>query len=107
MSVLDRLFTAALAAGVFTSFPEDAGVLVLGLVLIPPIVFPEEPRFKALSVAGVFEPPVPLVVLTLEGELAEPLEDPPPDVWASEGDAITARHATMLSVVRFTVFLPG
>jgi len=96
VSVLERLFTALLAAGVLTSLPEDAGLLALGLVLMPPIAFPEEPRFTALSVAGVFEPPVPLVALPLESDPLDalPVEDPPPDICANEGDVISARQVT-------------
>ena len=89
VSVMERLFTAFLAAGVVTSFPEDAGELVLGLVLMPPITFPEEPRLRALSVAGVFDPPVPLVVLPVESELPDaPLVEAPPrhlrERWRSD-----------------------
>jgi hypothetical protein len=94
VSVLERLLTALSAAGLLTSFPEDDGVLVSGLVLMPPIVLPDEPRLRALSVAGVFEPPMPFVVL-LEADPPElPPEDPPPDVCAKEGDVINARQAT-------------
>ena len=96
VSVVERLFTALLAAGVLTSFPEDAGELVLGLVLIPPITFPEEPRLRALLVAGVFDPPpVPLVVLPVESELPDaPLVEEPPDIWANADDVISAMHVT-------------
>ena len=95
VSVVERLFTALLAAGVVTSFPEDAGELVLGLVLIPPIAFPEEPRLRALSVAGVFDPPVPLVVLPVESELPDaPLVEDPPDICANAGEVINTMHVT-------------
>jgi hypothetical protein len=79
VSVLERLFTALLAAGVSTALPEDDGVLVPGLVCGAPIVFPEEPRLRALAVLGVFEPPVPFAVLPPEIEPADepPVEDPP------------------------------
>ncbi|MES2193781.1 MAG: hypothetical protein V4517_05160 [Pseudomonadota bacterium] len=99
VSVLERLLTALSAAGLLTSFPEDDGVLVSGLVLMPPIVLPDEPRLRALSVAGVFEPPVPFVVL-LEADPAElPPEDAPPDVCAKEG-VVTSASEEMKPIAR-------
>jgi hypothetical protein len=111
VSVLERLLTALFAAGLLTSFPDDAGVLVSGFVLMPPIVFPDEPRLIALSVAGVFEPPVPLVfpppvplmVLPLESDPPDepPLEEPPPDICATEGDVINAKQETRQTAKNF------
>jgi hypothetical protein len=94
VSVLERLLTALLAAGLLTSLPEEVGAFVLGLVLMPPIVFPDDPRFSALSVAGVFDPPVPLVVRPLESEPPDAPVEEPPDVCANEGDASSTIQVT-------------
>ena len=107
VSVLERLFTALLAAGVLTAFPEDVGVFVVGLVCVAPIVFPEEPRLRAFAVLGVFEPPVPLAVLAPE---SEPLDGPPveepPDICANEGDEISAKQVARPTAENFMAF-PG
>lgn len=101
VSVLERLLTALFAAGLLTSFPEDVGVFVPGLVLMPPIVFPDEPRFRALSVAGVFDPPVPLVARPLESEPPDAPVEEPPDICANEGDVISAIQVTMPAAESF------
>ena len=77
VSVFPRLFTALLAAGVFTAFPDDPGLFVLGLVCIAPILVPVVPPFNALDVLGPGDPPVPLTMLLPE---AAPLDDDPPAI---------------------------
>jgi hypothetical protein len=106
VSVLERLFTALLAAGVLTAFPEDDGVLELGLVCGVPIVFPEDPRLRALAVLGVFEPPVPFAVLPPEIEPPDvaPVEEPP-DVCANEGEVMSAKQVTRPIAENFMAFL--
>jgi hypothetical protein len=106
VSVLERLFTALLAAGVLTAFPEDNGVLELGLVCGAPIVFPEDPRLRALAVLGVLKPPVPFAVLPPEVEppAVAPVEEPP-DVCANEGEVISAKQVTRPMAENFMAFL--
>jgi hypothetical protein len=87
-----RLSTALFAAGVFTAFPEDAGVLGLGLVCVAPRLFPVVPWFRAFEVFGPGVPPVPLIVLPFESVLpaapAAPVEPPGAPAlvcaWANE-----------------------
>jgi hypothetical protein len=104
--VLERLFTAPLAAGELTAFPEDNGELVPGFVCVAPIVFPEEPRLRALAVLGVFEPPMPFAVLPPESEPLEALpEEEPPDVCANEEDETSAKQVKRPMTENFIAFL--
>ena len=103
VSVLERLFTALLAAGVSTAFPEDNGVLVLGVVGIAPIMFPEDPRLSAFAVLGVFEPPVPFTVLPLDVEAPDvpPPEEEPPDVCPKDAEVTHAKKMARVAVESF------
>jgi hypothetical protein len=75
VSVLLRLFTALLAAGVFTA--GDGDDPVPGPVWFAPRLFPVVPWFRALDVFEPGEPPVPLIVLPFESVFpAEPLPAP-------------------------------
>jgi hypothetical protein len=75
VSVLLRLFTALLAAGVFTA--GDGDDPVPGPVWFAPRLFPVVPWFRALEVLEPGEPPVPLIVLPFESVFpAEPLPAP-------------------------------
>jgi hypothetical protein len=76
VSVLPRLCTAPFAAGVLTAFPEDKPGL--GLVWVAPRLFPDVPWFIAFDVLDPGDPPVPLIVLPLEGVLPA-VEPEPPD----------------------------
>jgi hypothetical protein len=78
VSVLLRLLTALLAAGVFTAGDgDDAGP---GLVAFAPRLLPVVPWFSALDVLEPGAPPVPLSVLPLESVL--PVTPPVPLVLA-------------------------
>jgi hypothetical protein len=74
VSVLLRLFTALLAAGVFTAGDGDepAPEFVCGARRLFPVV----PWFKALDVLDPGEPPVPFIVLPFESVL--PVAAPAP-----------------------------
>ena len=75
VSVLLRLFTALLAAGVFTA--GDGDDPVPGPVWFAPRLFPVVPWFSAFDVLEPGEPPVPLIVLPFESVFpAEPLAAP-------------------------------
>src|ERR1700759_4280166 len=91
VSVLLRLFTALLAAGVFTA--GDGDDAVPGAVGLAPRLFPVVPWLSALDVLEPGEPPVPLIVLPVDRvppvappaplELAPALPPAlPPEVWA-------------------------
>jgi hypothetical protein len=107
VSVVERLLTALFAAGVLTAFPDDKGVLEgLGLVCVAPIVFPEEPRFRALDVLGPVEPPVPLTELPLEREPPAPVEAPL-DICAEVGDVSAKTQKIMPIADNFISFSLG
>jgi hypothetical protein len=74
VSVLLRLFTALLAAGVFTA--DDGDDPVLGPAWFAPKLFPVVPWFRASDVLEPGEPPVPLIVLPFESVFPAALPAP-------------------------------
>ena len=115
VSVVPRLLTALLAAGVSTA----ADGAELEFVRFRPRLFPVVPWLSALKVFGPGDPPVPLiVVLPFDSELPAaralpvalvPLELPPallPELCASAKEPVKASEAARMTVLLSMVVYP-
>lgn len=94
VSVFPSFCVAALAAGVSTALPCEAGAAAPALACGASILLPAVPRFKAFEVFGPGDPPVPLIVFPLErvepAAPAAPVDpaEPPVAVCAKENEQV-------------------